>query len=107
MLLLHRSAVKKVRYPRSNPENRRAASSKWRPAKLIIRKGEPCLMLKLFTAPDGIAQVCRSILTPQLEQLKDCLPAPAAALLTAEMLYPEYCRAWAEQFKTPENFGAP
>jgi hypothetical protein len=58
--------------------------------------------LKLFTDVAQVRQLFRPLLTQFLENVKDSLPAPAAALLAAPMHdFEGFCAAWAAVFSSP------
>src|SRR5271169_1042853 len=58
--------------------------------------------LKLFTNIGVLSRVNRGLLTRFLEDVRDSLPAPAAALLAAPLHdFEAFCAAWAALFAAP------
>ncbi|MGH7973501.1 MAG: hypothetical protein ACREIC_32700, partial [Limisphaerales bacterium] len=67
----------------------------------------PAPQLLLFISPQHISQLPRDTFTQFLQEFQSCLPATAVALLTAELSHPQFCSAWATQFSSPGELGAP
>jgi hypothetical protein len=66
--------------------------------------------LTLFTDRTILSRTNRSILTRFLEDYQAYLPPDAAALLATSLnslTFEEYCAAWAKQFASVNEFGAP
>jgi hypothetical protein len=78
----------------------------------LLKQKEPQMnsQLTLFTDPAVLSRVNRPILTLVLQHYQASLPPDAVALLTTSLnslSFEEYCAAWASQFKSADNFGAP